>query len=63
MDRNPYDGKPYYCAECGCGLGEFMACDDPECHLELEEVAKRRAEEHRQMGQILADALARANHQ
>lgn len=43
MDRTPYDGKPFYCKTCGLGLGEFMACEEPDCVLETTEEAERRA--------------------
>lgn len=44
MDRrDPYDGKPYYCALCGLGIDEFMACEEPDCKLEPEEKAQQRA--------------------
>lgn len=47
MDRHYLDGKPYYCALCGLGFGEFMACEEPDCKLESEEEARQRAEKHR----------------
>lgn len=40
--RTPYDGRPYYCADCGCGLAEWMACES-DCSLETAEDAKARA--------------------
>lgn len=43
MARTPYDGEPYYCANCGLGFGEFMACEEPDCLLEDAEVAQERA--------------------
>ena len=42
-ERTPYDGQPYYCATCGCGLGEFMACEEVDCLLETKEAAVARA--------------------
>jgi hypothetical protein len=42
-ERSPYDGKPYYCADCGLGLREFYACEWPTCKLESEEIAAARA--------------------
>jgi hypothetical protein len=41
-DRTPYDGAPFYCATCGLGLGEYMACEDGGCELESEVNAKAR---------------------
>lgn len=40
--RSPNDGKPYYCATCGLGWGEYMACEEPGCALESEETAAAR---------------------
>lgn len=40
--RSPFDGKPYYCNTCGCGFGEFNACEDVDCELETAEQAKDR---------------------
>lgn len=31
VDRTPRDGLPYYCANCGLGYGEWLACDHLEC--------------------------------
>lgn len=43
MDKRHYlDGKPYYCALCGLGFDEFMACEEPDCKLESEEEAQER---------------------
>lgn len=44
--RGPYDGKPYYCAKCGAGFGEFMACEEPDCELEGTLDAEERAAKH-----------------
>lgn len=42
--RHYLDGKPYYyCAKCGLGFWEFMACELPDCELETEDEAKKRA--------------------
>jgi hypothetical protein len=41
-DRSPYDGKPFYCAVCGAGFGEFMACEAPDCIIESWEAARNR---------------------
>lgn len=41
--RSPWDGKPYYCEECGAGLAEFIACEDGDCKLEDEASAQERA--------------------
>jgi hypothetical protein len=40
--RTPYDGKPFYCALCGLGFGEMMACEEPDCQPETEAAAKAR---------------------
>jgi len=40
--RTPFDGKPYYCAVCGLGLGEFYACEEPDCRLENDAMAQER---------------------
>jgi hypothetical protein len=37
------NGKPYYCALCGAGGGERMACEEPDCTPESVEVALARA--------------------
>lgn len=42
IERSPYDGKPYYCAICRLGYGEYMACEEPDCILESEEKALLR---------------------
>jgi hypothetical protein len=44
-DRHTYDGRPFYCADCGVGWGEFMACEEPDCRLESEAEAQRRRRE------------------
>ena len=42
--RSPHDGKPYYCAECGLGYQEYLACDDTHCcRLESEDEARARS--------------------
>jgi hypothetical protein len=41
--RTPTDGKPYYCALCGLGFGEFMACEESDCKLEDWDTARKRA--------------------
>lgn len=41
--RSPRDGRPFYCALCGLGLHEFYACEEPDCRLETEQEAKKRA--------------------
>jgi hypothetical protein len=42
--RTPTDGKPFYCALCGLGWGEFMACEEVDCRLESEAEASLRKE-------------------
>lgn len=37
------NGEPYYCAICGAGLGEYQACEMPDCRLETREDARKRA--------------------
>ena len=41
-DRAPFDGRPYYCLTCGLGYGEYIACEEPGCELESEDVARAR---------------------
>lgn len=36
------NGEPYYCELCGAGLGEFMACEMPDCKLESKKEAEKR---------------------
>lgn len=36
------NGEPYYCAKCGAGGGERMACEEPDCELETAETARSR---------------------
>jgi len=43
-DRNPRDGRPYYCAVCGAGFGEYLACEMPDCKLETEAEAAKRTD-------------------
>lgn len=44
--RNPYDGEPYYCADCGLGLSEYLACEDGPCRLESRDIAALRKAAH-----------------
>ena len=41
-ERDPYDGRPYYCEVCGLGFAEVMACEEEDCCLESKEVAETR---------------------
>lgn len=41
-ERTVTDGKPYYCAECGLGWGEYIACELPTCRLETAASAAKR---------------------
>jgi len=41
--RHWIDGKPFYCATCGLGYGEYMACEEADCALESDAAAKARA--------------------
>lgn len=46
-DRNPYDGRPFYCQNCGAGLSEYLACELPQCELETPQQAQaRRTSQH-----------------
>lgn len=38
----PYNGEPYYCAECGLGFAEFVACEHTDCRLETRAEAQER---------------------
>lgn len=38
-------GKPYYCKICGLGMGEYMACEEPDCELESERDAQLRLDQ------------------
>lgn len=40
--RDSKDGKPFYCAVCGMGWGEYGACEEPDCELETQEAASKR---------------------
>jgi hypothetical protein len=44
-ERSPYDGRPYYCADCGLGYGEWLACDEA-CSIETEHDAQERKRLH-----------------
>ena len=33
-NRDPKDGKPFYCAVCGAGWNEYGACESVACQLE-----------------------------
>lgn len=41
--RTPTDGRPFYCRLCACGFDEFLACEEPDCELESEREAVKRA--------------------
>jgi hypothetical protein len=41
-ERTAKDGKPFYCKLCGCGFGEYLACEMPDCELESEKDAEKR---------------------
>ncbi len=43
--RTPDDGEPFYCARCGLGFGEFMACEDGDCELESADKARARQQQ------------------
>lgn len=41
--RTPTDGLPFYCAACGLGWNEVMACEEIDCQLEPESAALARS--------------------
>jgi len=43
--RNPHDGEPYYCIQCGMGFGEFIVCELRDCELETQAEARRRIDD------------------
>jgi hypothetical protein len=49
LDRDPYDGEPYYCSVCGAGLAELIACEEVECALETKAAAEARQRRRRPM--------------
>lgn len=44
VKRHPQDGAPFYCAACGMGFDEYMACELGACQLESQAVAEARQE-------------------
>lgn len=44
--RHHHDGEPYYCKTCGFGIGEYFACEEPDCELESVEDAQARKARH-----------------
>lgn len=43
LEEKPWlNGKPYYCALCGLGMAEYLACELPDCLLETEAEAQAR---------------------
>jgi len=44
-ERTPRDGLPYYCAICGLGFGEYLACEEAGCRLESIRDAETRIAE------------------
>lgn len=43
VERTSTDGKPFYCAVCGAGYGEYAACEEVDCRLEsIDEAQKRK---------------------
>jgi hypothetical protein len=46
-DRSPYDGEPFYCASCGFGFAEFLACEEPDCEIETKDEALQRAADNK----------------
>ena len=50
LNRDPYDGLPYYCITCGRGFGEFCSGDSQEeCRLETKPTAEARKLRRRPM--------------
>jgi hypothetical protein len=49
---------PYYCALCGLGFGEVMACEEADCCLETKQVAEARARRRRPMTTAKPDSPA-----
>jgi len=43
IKRSPRDGKPFYCALCVLGFGEFLVCEESDCALESIEAAHKRS--------------------
>jgi len=41
--HHPYNGRPFYCIKCGMGYAEYVACELPDCELEMADVAEQRA--------------------
>lgn len=52
MSRSPYDGKPYYCTECGLGWNEYGACEEIGCKLESVEDAQDRQAGHAALAEM-----------
>jgi hypothetical protein len=42
MNETWLSGRPYYCAVCGLGGGEYMACEEVDCRLEPIDQAQLR---------------------
>lgn len=42
IDQPWLNGEPYYCALCGAGGPERMACEEGDCRLETKAEAMRR---------------------
>lgn len=47
MTRDPYDGKPYYCAACGDPMDVSAKCDSLECFPETRVAAENRQRRRR----------------
>lgn len=52
--RTPYDGMPFYCANCGAGFYEMMACERADCEREDVRDAERRRDKIKQKGTDLS---------
>ena len=57
MSRDHYDGWPFYCAFCGVGFSDVMACEETECCFESEPGAQSR---HRRSEDAVMTELERA---
>lgn len=58
--RDPYDGEPYYCSFCGSGWNEYQACEETDCKLEKDEVARHRQQRRRPVGSATQEAQRNA---
>jgi hypothetical protein len=54
IDRDPFDGEPYYCANCSavCNDSNYRGCAEYPCKLESRETAQARRRRRRPMNHI-----------